>query len=252
MKLSNKILIAFFSLIVILTLIVMIKVKSIHNEYKQNLTLGNEHWVTAEFPLQEFNELEVGNHFKVNWHKGVPMVKVKIEENLKPFFRASQDGQKVKIHFDSLSSYRINGSIIVDVYSQSLDNINLEDFVEFVAKDTLVAKELKIELNDHCNVEILANGESLFLRQYDFSNLIISGLCGTADIKMGDHSHLDGGHLDLSAAVIDMSDFSQAIISVRSRMKVECQDHANLEYIGDSVQTEIIQRDFSEVTKENK
>lgn len=252
MKLSNKILIAFFSLIVIMTLIVMIKVKNIQNEYKQNLTLGNEHWVTAEFSLQEFNELEVGNHFHVNWHKGAPMVKVKIEENIKPFFRATQEGQKVKIHFDSLSSYRFNGSIEVDVYSQTLDQINLEDFVQFVSSDTLTAKELKIELNDHCNVEILANGESLLLRQYDFSDLKISGSSGTADIKMGDHSHLDGGQLDLSAAVIDMSDFSQALLSVRSRMKVECQDHANLEYRGDSVQTEIIQRDFSEVTKENK
>lgn len=250
MKLSNKILIAAFSLVMILTLITMIKVKSIQMEYKQNETLGNKNWITAEFPLQEFTELKAGNHFEVNWHKGAPLVKVRIEENLKPFFKVKQEGNKISVGFDSLSSYQLNGVIIVDVYSQTLQSIHLEDFVEFSGKDTINTSEFKLELEDHCVAKVLLNTESLNLRQYDFSDLTIKGLARNVNVKLQDHSQLDADQLITSNSVLDLSDFANASIVVQSKLKVECQDHSNLEYKGDSVIAEIIQRDFSQVTKE--
>ena len=41
--------------------------------------------------------MEVGNHFEVNWHKGASLVKVRIEENLKPYFKVKQINQKIEI-----------------------------------------------------------------------------------------------------------------------------------------------------------
>jgi len=249
MKLSNKILIAAFSLIIILTFITMVKIKGISEEYRQNQTLGNKNWVTAEFPLQEFTELKVGDHFKVNWHKGVPMVKVHIEENIKSYFKVDQDGSKVNIHFDSLTSYRINGEIVVDVYSQSLNQIHLHDFVRFTGLDTILTSKLKIEMEDHCEAEFFINVESMELNQFDFCQLEVKGSAKDAQIKLSDHCQLGAEQLNIWTAVVDMDDFTEASILVRNRLKADCNDHSNLEYKGDSVLAEITQRDFSEVSK---
>ncbi len=250
MKLSNKILIAAFSLIIILTFITMIKIKNISEDYRQDQTLGNKNWVTVEFPLQEFTELKVGDHFEVNWHQGVPMVKVHIEENIKSFFKVDQDGQKINIHFDSLTNYRINGKIVVDVYSQSLNQIRLHDFVQFTGLDTILTSKLKIEMEDHCEAEILINVETMELNQFDFCKLEVSGSAKDASIKLSDHCQLGAEQLNISNALVDMDDFTQASIMVRNRLKADCNDHSNLEYKGDSVIAEITQRDFSEVSKE--
>lgn len=249
MKLSNKILIAAYSVFILLTFITMVKLKNATSEFWKTQTIGNMKWVSLEFPLQDFNQLEVGEHFEVIWHKGSPKIKVSIEENLKSYFKAIQSNNKLDIRLDSLSNYKTNGKIVVDVYSESLNEIYLKDFVKFESLDTIRQDTLKIELLDHCDAKLILVAAYLNLDQNDFSQLMLRGNARESKIQINDHSQLNAKHLIIETAVVEMEDFSNAEVNIKARLVADCQDHSNLEYSGDSVIAEIRQKDFSEVEK---
>lgn len=250
MKLSNKLLIGFFSLVFILTLYTMIKIQHLEKEYFKNRITGNKNWITHEIPLKDFTSLEAGGHFIVRWHKGSPMLKVKIEETLKPFFNFHQSADKTSFDMDSLGSYTSNGSIEVDVYSENLINLNLNGFIQFSSMDTLNNPVLKIELEDHAEVELLIHADSLNLNMYDFCSLQIKGQSHATNLKLSDHSQLEAYEFYITNAYCQMDDFSGAELQVVKYLKAECQDHANLSYKGENVIAESSQRNFSQVNKE--
>ncbi|HEX5626093.1 MAG TPA: DUF2807 domain-containing protein [Saprospiraceae bacterium] len=250
MKLSNKILIGAFAAGLLLTLAIMVQLRITQKNYLSTLTTGNKDWVVAEFLIQPFETLHVGNHFEVKWHRGAPMVKVRIEENIKPFLKVSQDSGVLHIDLDQMKLFRTHGGIVVDVWSEHLYKIQLEDFVQFEAMDTLNGEVIHIDVQDHAQLTLGLQAAEARIRLYDFCQVDLSGRAESAILHMGDHSQLEGRRLQLTAAEVEMSDFSNADLSVSGMLKANCVDHAQLSYRGDSVHAEVSQRDFAEIRKE--
>ncbi|MEI2696412.1 MAG: DUF2807 domain-containing protein [Saprospiraceae bacterium] len=250
MKLSTKLLLSLFGLTILLSFITMFRIQQWHREYDKGIYKGNENWIEKEFPLQEFNSLEVGNHFSVVWHQGAPLVKVKIEENLKSFIKVDQTGKHVIIKFDSLPNYRTNGKIIIDVYSQSLEKIHLKDFMEFKTVDSIQGSKLELELEDHCEVNMYIKTDTLVINMYDFCELNLAGKCSTTNIRLNGHCQLDGEDIQFEQVEMQMDDFSNADIRVGRFIKAALKDHAQLNYKGDSVVADIKTRDFSNVNED--
>lgn len=250
MKLSTKLLLALFGMTILLSFITMFKIQQLHREYDKGIYKGNEKWIELEFPLQEFNSLEVGSHFSVVWHQGAPMVKVKIEENLKSLIKVDQSDKHVLIHFDSLPNYRTNGKIVIDVYSHSLEKIHLKDFMEFKTADNLQVSKLELELEDHCEVNLNIKSDTLVTTMYDFCELNLTGFCSTGIIRMSGHCQMDGEEIKFDQADMQMDDFSNANIQVGRFIKAALKDHAELNYKGDSVVADIKTRDFSKVNSD--
>ncbi|MBK6543879.1 MAG: DUF2807 domain-containing protein [Saprospiraceae bacterium] len=251
MKLSNKILIAFFSLIFILTIVTMVEIHNLEKDYFNDRISGNQKWTSAEYSILDFHTLEVGGHFVVRWHKGSPKLIVKIEESLKPYFRIKQDSDKLSFNMDSLETYRSNGNIEVDIYSENLRALKLSDFMQFSSKDTLNSGTLSFEFEDHVEVDLLVQTDSLELNLFDFSQLKLKGSSKVTNADLNGHTELDAFDFSMQNAFIHMDDFSKAELLVLNYLKAECQDHAILNYKGSTVTAEINQRNFSEVTKEN-
>lgn len=250
MKLSTKLLLALFGITILLSFITMFKISQLHREYDKGIYKGNENWIEKEFSLQEFNSLEVGGHFSVVWNQGPPMVKVKIEENLKSLIKVDQTGKHVLIHFDSLPNYRTNGKIIINVYSQTLEKIHLKDFMEFKTADSIRGSKLELELEDHCEVSMQIKTDTLLLNMYDFCELDLAGLCSISTIRLSGHSQMDGEGIKFDQVEMQMDDFSNAEIRVAKLIKAALKDHAELNYKGDSVVADIKTRDFSNVNSD--
>ncbi len=250
MKLSNKILITTGIVISLLIFITMVKIKQIQADFRENQTIGNKTWITHEVAINDFDQLELGHHFKANWHRGEAKVSIKIEENLKSYLRIQQDGLKLRIDFDSLVSYESSGPIIVDIYSMGLKEIRLTEFVDFTCLDTITGDRIKLEIQDHSQAEIILAIDTLDLMMYDFSRLDIGGSVSEATIRLNDHTNLEADKLIINQVNVDMNDFTKAYLVVNHRLKAQCMDHSNLEYRGDSLTSEIQQRGFSQVSKD--
>jgi hypothetical protein len=251
MKLSNKILIATGIVFSLLIFITMVKIKQIQAEYRENQTIGNKNWTTHEMQLSEYDKIDLGHHFKVNWHKGEARLSIKIEENLRPYLKIDQDGQTLKIRFDNQLNYESSGPMVVDLYSPKLSEIRLSEFVVFNTKDTIQAQFLKFEAQDHCKANILLKTDSIELQMFDFCKIDIGGKAALANFRLNDHSTLDADQFVVDQAIMDMNDFTDASLIIKNRLKAQCMDHSNFEYRGDSVTAEIQQRDFSKVRKKD-
>lgn len=250
MKLSTKILLTLFGLAILLSFVTMFKIQQLHREYDKGIYKGNENWIEKEFPLQEFNSLEVGNHFSVVWHQGAPMVKVKIEENLQSLIKVDQTGKHVFIHFDSVSNYRTNGKIVINVYSQTLEKIHLKDFMDFSAADSIQVAKLELELEDHCEANLTIKSDTLLINMYDFCELSLAGTCPVGIVQLSGHCQLNGEEIKIGQLEMQMDDFSSADIRVGRFIKAALRDHAELSYKGDSVIADIKTRDFSNVNSD--
>ncbi len=250
MKLSTKLLLALFALGIVLSFITMFKIQQLNAEYSKDIYKGNQNWINLDLPVQAFNSIEIGNHLTVNWHKGAPKATIRIEENLKNIVQLKQTGEHVKIYFDSLSNYRLNGKIVVDLYSESLSKIHLKDFLEFTTVDKLDASKLELELEDHIEATMNLSVDTLWVSMYDFCELTLSGQAAFGNVQLSGHSQLDGSNLNLNAIETQMDDFTEAELNLKRYIKASLKDHAQLNYKGDSVMAEIKTRDFSKVNSE--
>lgn len=250
MKLSNKIALIATGLVILSTLAVMIKVRMAADTYKSELVIGNKSWVEIDVPLMPFTTLEAGKHFVVSWHKGSPKGKIRVEENLKDYVRIIQDGQRIQIRMDSIQSYKSNEAIRIDLYSDTLTEIYLNGFVEFEMKDTLHAAQLFVSSENHSEGNLLLVLDQLELRMNDFSQLKLKGSALNANIKLDDHTELKARDLKTEMMNLNMQDFCEARVNVSKKLIAECSDHAKLVYAGsDSLETQIHNREFSEVNK---
>jgi len=248
MKLSNKIAIAAVAFIMLCTLIVLVKLRFDVNDYQRDLTVGNRSWVQMEVPLTEFTILEAGKHFEVNWHKGSPKATVRVEDNLKQFVMVKQEGQRVTIKMDSIKSYQINEAIIVDVYSNTLGEIFLNEFVQFTMKDSIHAEQIKILTENHAEANMLLNVSQADIQLNDFSSMHIKGSADYINLRLDDHSELNAKNFIINRCDLEMGDFSQARVNVLQKLKANCSDHTSLTYTGYAqLETNIINREFSEV-----
>lgn len=250
MKLSNKLAIAAIGLVVVSTLVVMIKVKMESKTYIENLTIGNKAWIEIEVPLSNYSVIDAGKHFEVYWHKGSPKATIRVEENLKDFVKVTQDSSKVKVIMDSIQSYRSHEAIRIDFYSDTLTEIYLHGFVEFVMKDSLKANQLMITMENHAEASMKLIVSQLNVRLNDFSQLKIRGQATQTEIVMDDHSELKARELNTETMNLEMQDFCEARVSVAKKLVANCSDHSNLTYSGSlSLETQINNKEFSEVNR---
>lgn len=250
MKLSNKISLIAVAIILFSTLIVMIKVKMEANTYKTEMTIGNKSWIEIDVPLTDFSIIEAGKHFEVYWHKGNPNAKIRVEENLKDYVKVVQDGKRINIRMDSIQNYKAHEAIRIDLYSDTITEIYLKDFVEFQMKDTLHLSQLMVSTENHSEGHLLLILDQLELRMNDFSQLKMKGKILNCNIQMDDHTELKAKELDTDYVNINMQDFCEARVQVAKKLIAECSDHAKLVYSGSqNLETQIQNREFSEASK---
>ncbi|MBK9108733.1 MAG: DUF2807 domain-containing protein [Saprospiraceae bacterium] len=250
MKLSNKISLIAVAIILISTLVVMIKVKMEANTYQKEMTIGNKSWVEIDVPLTAYTIIEAGKHFEVYWHKGNPNAKIRVEENLKDYVKIIQDGQRISIRMDSIQSYRTHEAIRIDLYSDTLTEIYLNNFVEFHMKDTLRLTQLMVSTENHSEGHLLLILDQLELRMNDFSQLKVMGKITNCNIQMDDHTELKAKALETEFVNLNMQDFCEARVHVAKKLIAELSDHAKLVYSGaENLETQIQNREFSEASK---
>lgn len=249
MKLSNKILMIAIGLGVLATVILMVKVKMEADHFKSTRTIGNKTWVSIDKSLEDFNAIQVEGHFEVNWHKGSPMAKINVEENFKDYVKVEQEGNKVRVYLDSLNNYKSNGAMTIDLYSEAFNELVLMDFCEFTCEDKCIVSSLNVFVKNHSQAKINAEVDSMFFIAQDFSESKMSGKATFSDMVMTDHSALKAYDFESNIAVVNLSNFSTAKITVKSTLNAHCSDHTNLRYKGDSLVTQIINREFSEVRR---
>lgn len=249
MKLSNKILIIAIGLGVLSTIVLMVKVKMEADNFKSTRTIGNKTWVSIDKTLDEYNSIQVEGHFEVNWHKGSPMAKINIEENFKDYVKVEQEGNKVRVYLDSIKNYKSNGVMTIDLYSDAFDELVLMDFCEFTCEDKCIVPTLKVFTKNHSEAKINAEVDTLIFTAQDFSESKMSGTAQYSKMVMTDHSALKAYDFESNSAEVNLSNFSTAKITVKSSLSAHCSDHTDLRYRGDSLVTQIINREFSEVRK---
>lgn len=248
MKLSNKISWITAGIIVLCTLIVMIKMRVEANKYLKELKVGNKTWVEENIPLTEFTIIEAGKHFVVNWHKGSPKATVRVEENLKQYVKVEQDGQRIRVKMDSLTNYRINESIRIDLYSDSLSEIFMNGFVEFKMKDSLRVQQFKVNIENHANASLWIIANQVNMQLNDFCEVSLKGSTDYLKLDMDDHSSLSAKNFEVNKCDLEMGDFSEARVNVKIHLNAECTDHSNLTYSENpQLETHLINREFSEI-----
>ncbi len=249
MKLTHKILGIAFIIMLAAALVLMIKIKLEMRHFMNERTVGNQQWEKLDVQLSEFDGLEASEHFVVRWHKGSPAGKISVENNLKNYVKIDQQGSFIKIHMDSIHNYKMHGDIVIDVYSSTLNRIQLNDFVRFQAMDTVQTTAFQILMGDHSEASLVGHADSVQISLNDFAELQLKGRSAFTKLVQSDHSECDAEEFQAKDCDADLQDFSSGKMKVLNYLKVVCSGHSEFKYSGDSIRVESNERDFGSIEK---
>ncbi|MCC6753633.1 MAG: DUF2807 domain-containing protein [Saprospiraceae bacterium] len=250
MKLSTKISLAALVAVMLTTLYMMIVVKMEIRKYFGEMTIGNGVMKTFDVPLQDFSAVDVSDYFDIHWTRGLPQARVQVDSNLMEFVAIKQNGSHLTIEVDSLHRLRAKKRIRIELQSDSLVQIDLQDYVNLTVHDTLRQNELRLKAGDYCNAKLTLEVALLNIELGDFSDIRVGGTAANFNATMADHSDFNGKALVATNAECSLQDFASARLRVTGLLKASCSDHADLRYDGpDSLRTETQVTDFADIRK---
>ncbi|MBP8726082.1 MAG: DUF2807 domain-containing protein [Saprospiraceae bacterium] len=250
MKLSNKIALAAIAAVILTTVYTMVVVKIEIGKYFSGITAGNGVIKTFDVPIQDFSALDASDYFDIHWSRGIPQARVQVDSNLMEYVAIRQNGMFLTIAVDSLHRLRVKNRIRIELQSDSLVQIDLQDHVKLTLHDTLRQTELRLNAGDYTNAKLPLEVAFLNIELDDFSDVRAGGRAATLNVTMGDHADLNGKSLVATNADCKLQDFASARFRVTERLKANCSDHADLRYAGpDSLRAETQATDFADIRK---
>lgn len=216
--------------------------------------VGSGTIIVQQYPLQDFNALDVSNAFKVTVSRaGEYHVQVDIDDNLKEFVVVKVEGETLKLGMNGDYNYRVGeDSMKASITMPDMVALNMSGATRCVARGFKSDHDLRVDLSGASALtgsDLTAGRVKLKLSGASK----IKGLTGSAkalDLRCSGASHANLGEFPVQKVEADISGASTARVSAAESLKGSASGASKLIYKGSPAVKAVTVSGASKVSRE--
>ncbi len=241
----------------IYTLILTFLISSAFGQKNDNYLRLSEKITSETKPITGFDKIDVREDFEVFIRFSDQAEKVVIEanENLHDLIQVENEGGTLKIYTRSYNtgySHNKGGAeekLVVYITAKKLTEIKGDEDVTIELEDPLTTDQLAIYLNEDCILKGHLDVKNLSVTLEEDSELHIKGSAETMRLRADEDCLINSFDLIVEDLTIDLSDESEAKLTVNGDIDLKATEESTFYYRGDGGFTSKRVRGESEVKR---
>jgi hypothetical protein len=195
---------------------------------------GSGNVISLEQDVSDFDRLEVSGAFEVTITQGdVTSVVIRIDDNLQPYLRVEQVGQKVSIGLDTEIGFNFgNPTLEADITMPSLSSLHLSGATQATLVDFVVDGNVTLDASGASKIEGMLQAAAVDLTLSGASSSTLSGGADALRVDASGASSADLSGFPAADVVVVVSGASSATVNASSTLEADASGASHVTYLG--------------------
>lgn len=232
MKTSNKILLAFFGLLLFSVTSMMVMAKT--HLASVEVIKGNGVITKLEREVEPFREVKVGNRIHLMLQQGEEGLSLEGDENLLEHVSVEFENGLMYIHSDPLYRLKSSNKIIAHVGFDDLQTVILRGGTEISSVGELDLDDLIIEISGSSEGSLDMNADELDVQISGSADLALRGTVREVDYSISGAGSIRAADFESEVVDISVSGAGDAVLFVNETLDVSISGAGSVKYKGDA------------------
>lgn len=197
---------------------------------------GNGNITEKTYPVSAFNEMEIDGVFDVYLTQGnSESVKLSIDDNLLPYVKVSNDGDKLIVKWEKRKDESVN-NVHSNLYItlKDITRLELHTVGKLQTTNVLRLKALKMDLHHVGSSDVELDCGQLRINYNGVGNVTLSGRAKTADIRCNGVGSLKAFDLAVDVLNLDSNGVGSAEVYAEKEISIESSGVGSVRYRGNA------------------